>query len=864
MWDLLMNDRKLKGEVLQKAALQAFNLGDYYAALPLYAEAEDNYRAAFGVPGDRVFFMQASGVRCLGEMVEQRPGFIELYRSEAKRFLGEWTDSEIKSKISTSRVEEAIAFSSWITTGLGSNFFYDAYVAAGAGQFSEARALIRKAIGELPEHPERNAMTALARASIERFFIDEEMAKRRIDRNLRDVAKFNLQAARVLRLPAKTISRQAEAISRRRYVALSEALKWRATERLNRHSASNDVALAFLTDAERFLKRAENYSRIAHSKGTASNLLSIQVTQLSYAYLTVRVRGALMRFMLSADEEQFNTAMQAWKQAVETVNVLPKENKLNLFPRRFYSIEDLKLEELFLKAAKAFRNEQWLDCIDFLQEWIDRFPLEYRWSWRYSNVMVRLLGASVIANIYSEQVDRAAMRQQVQALDEFARSEPIGRAGRYFATEIVRLDQKRAAELKNSILHELCAYFPLDSITETYDRPRDTDLFQSLPSRIARGLSQPTATTQTQFEAAKVEFLASIEALLGYICDYDAQWSPTAIALPEPNIRSFLHFCKQFGWARKTQSERALNDLEVLVAQCEATSSAKEFSSLYEQGRQVVLKLLKFVPLRVSIETRYANLEQQDYVETSPDWCLDQAERNVIRVSVKSLALLPIEPGEYYLPPLWRTGTRYFYLVDPQDNNPLFPVRFKPRWDYWERALRNTLFWLPNGVAYHHLERAIELAAQSVPDDDDRPSPKVGALILKQGKVVAEAYRNEFGQTANMHAEETALDKCKKQDLTGAVAITTLEPCVAGRRHSKTTCAHLLLQAGIEHVVIGMLDPNPSIRGTSEGLFSKNKVSVYYFPTELRSEIRSLNEEFIEIQEKGQYRTIHHFQAHKD
>jgi pyrimidine deaminase RibD-like protein len=858
-----LNTERLKGAMFQKDALRAFNLGDLHAAYPLYGEAENCYRAAFKIPGDRVFFMQASAVRCLGELVEQRPNLIELYRAEANRFLVEWTDAEIKSKMSSERVEEAISFSRWIAVNLQSNIFHDAYMAARGGMLTEAQALFERAIAGLVEDPERDAVSALGRAKLELLAADQEMAKRRVDRNLRRVASANLRAARFLMLPPGTTSRQASTISRRRYIALSEALKWRATEYLGHHSLSNEDVLRSLECAERYLHRAAEYTRRAWLESTTANLPSIQHSVVKYTYLTVRERVALLRFMLTGDSQHFDAAIQAWRQAMETVSALSVEGRATLFPRYFYSSKDLEIEDVFLRAARAFRDERWNDSINLLQEWIDRSPIEYRWSWRYSNVLVRLLGTTVIANMFSQQPDRTALHEQIRRLDEFARNEPIGPTGRRFSAEIVGIDLRRAYERKDIILRELCSYFPLDSAVDTYDRPKDTDLFRSLPRRIARGFSQAPAVTETQVAVSKVELLSSIEAFLGYICDYDAQWSHPAVELPQPGIRPFVHFCRQFSWAGRQENEQALGELEALVSQCEAASSAKDYSPLYEQVRQTICRLLKFAPLKVSLSSKFTDIDENAYIETLPDWSIDDLERSSIRISVSSDALLPIEPGEYYLPPLWRNGTRLFYRVDPNDNSPLHPVRFKPRWDYWDRALRNTLFWLPNGVTYQHLERAVELAAKSIPDDDERSSPSVGALILKEGEVLAEAYRNEFGQHANMHAEETALDKCKKIDLAGAVAITTLEPCVDGRRHSKTTCAHLLLQAGIEHVIIGMLDPNPRIRGTSEGLFSKNGVSVYYFPSELRDQIRALNRDFIQAQEKGQFRTIHHYHAQK-
>jgi hypothetical protein len=705
----------------QFAALRAFNLGDLHTAYPLYLEAEAHYRAAFPPPpGDRVFFMQASAVRCLGELIEQRPALSELYGNEANRCLAEWTQDTIKARVSSRHVEEALSFRSWIKSnfeGPGSNIFYDANLAVEAGNFEEAEVLLDKTIGDLTEsaHPERDAILAIARSKREMLVAKEEIMKRRVDRDPRKVAWAWLRAAKASCLPAQTSSTQADILSRHRYVALSEALKWRAVKSLNQQRTSNEVRQKSLEDAERFLRRAVNYPRTAHSKGRGDKVPAAHDSRLAYSYQTVRERLALMRFMLTGDDQHFDIAIQAWAEALKIANTL-SEKKATLFPHRFYSLKDLELEELFLNAARAFRNAQWADCVAFLQKWINNFPIEYRWSWRYSNVLVRLLGASVIAKICSGngQLDRGAVRQQIRDLDNVARTEPIGPAGRYFADEIVRLEGKSAAIAQQTILQHLYPYFPLDSSVDFYGRPAEIDPFQSLSSRIHRGLCLPTATTPTQLEMAKVEFFASVEALLGYVCDYDAQWSPTRMSLPEPSICGFLRFCEQFGWATKPPGKQLLNQLEAVIAHCEAAATAKEFATLYEQGRQIVRQFLYLAPLRVSLKSRFDSIEQQDYTDAAPDWCLDRTERKSIRISVKSEALLPIEPGEYYLPPPWRTGTRLFYLVDPDDNNPLFPVRFEPRWDYWDQA---ALFSLPGGerplvitegkTDWQHLKRAL-------------------------------------------------------------------------------------------------------------------------------------------------------------
>jgi hypothetical protein len=83
--------------------------------------------------------MHGWAVRCLGDLTEQRPGLIELYRNEANRLLAEWTEETLKASVSPGRISEALAIRLWIKSDLeatGSNIFYDANLAAEAGSFS--------------------------------------------------------------------------------------------------------------------------------------------------------------------------------------------------------------------------------------------------------------------------------------------------------------------------------------------------------------------------------------------------------------------------------------------------------------------------------------------------------------------------------------------------------------------------------------------------------------------------------------------------------------------------------------------------------------------------------------------------------
>jgi len=135
---------------------------------------------------------------------------------------------------------------------------------------------------------------------------------------------------------------------------------------------------------------------------------------------------------------------------------------------------------------------------------------------------------------------------------------------------------------------------------------------------------------------------------------------------------------------------------------------------------------------------------------------------------------------------------------------------------------------------------AIELSKKSKPEDD-RPHPKVGTVVVKEGTIIGKAFRGQISK--GDHAEYTVLERMLGGlDLTGTTLYTTLEPCTT-RSHDKVPCANRIIKRGIGRVVIGMLDPNPSIQG--KGMYTLDEAGVKVQLAErLTDEIKELNEQF--------------------
>lgn len=138
-----------------------------------------------------------------------------------------------------------------------------------------------------------------------------------------------------------------------------------------------------------------------------------------------------------------------------------------------------------------------------------------------------------------------------------------------------------------------------------------------------------------------------------------------------------------------------------------------------------------------------------------------------------------------------------------------------------------------------HMKRALQLARRGL--CTAHPNPRVGCVVARGGKIIAEAFHKKAGEA---HAEAAALAQAGRA-AEGADVFVTLAPC---RHHGRTPpCAAQLAAAGVARVVAACEDPNPAAAG---GLAELRAAGVRAECGLLAAEARELNAGFFMRHEK--------------
>src|SRR3954454_397439 len=135
-----------------------------------------------------------------------------------------------------------------------------------------------------------------------------------------------------------------------------------------------------------------------------------------------------------------------------------------------------------------------------------------------------------------------------------------------------------------------------------------------------------------------------------------------------------------------------------------------------------------------------------------------------------------------------------------------------------------------------HLTRAIALAEKG--RGKVSPNPMVGAVIVRDGKVLGEGFHAAYGEA---HAERAALTACA-DDPRGGTLYVSLEPCC---HHGRTPpCTDAIVEAGIRRVVVASDDPTEKASGRGLGILRDEGVDVQTVDGEVSRSARLLNQAF--------------------
>ncbi len=140
-----------------------------------------------------------------------------------------------------------------------------------------------------------------------------------------------------------------------------------------------------------------------------------------------------------------------------------------------------------------------------------------------------------------------------------------------------------------------------------------------------------------------------------------------------------------------------------------------------------------------------------------------------------------------------------------------------------------------------HLARALELARRGLYTTD--PNPRVGCVIVQNGRVVGEGFHERAGAP---HAEINAL-RAAGDAARGATVYLTLEPCC---HHGKTPpCTSALVSAGVARAVAAMPDPNPRVAG--QGFAELKQAGIETASGLMQAEAEALNPGFASRMRRG-------------
>lgn len=145
---------------------------------------------------------------------------------------------------------------------------------------------------------------------------------------------------------------------------------------------------------------------------------------------------------------------------------------------------------------------------------------------------------------------------------------------------------------------------------------------------------------------------------------------------------------------------------------------------------------------------------------------------------------------------------------------------------------------MPKDPHAEYMSIALKLARKA--EGMTSPNPLVGAVVVKDGKVIGRGYHKKAGMP---HAEIEAFSDADKKgrDVKGAALYVTLEPCCHTDKRTPP-CVDAIIERGISRVIVGARDPNPKVSGN--GIRTLRKKGIEVITGVLEESALEMNEPF--------------------
>lgn len=335
----------------------------------------------------------------------------------------------------------------------------------------------------------------------------------------------------------------------------------------------------------------------------------------------------------------------------------------SIFPNRFYSIEDLSNEALFIAAYRSFLSHDFKSCASNLNQWIDRSKA-FEGTWRYNNVKVRFLVSEfldLLASVASSIKDR---QEILHAIRRTIRHEPVGLACLELINQAELMEHMYASGFlgeaqRSSIFQIMTELFPLDAHPEeikslgVYEKYK-YDQFEVLPRYFAE-------TFQTALQLADRNLPEECGRLLN---DF---------------LRAFLVIANEYHYSKANAFKNAdwfkglpanlKVEFEHLTLEELANSLVELIRALWNKYPSDTAPFTRLIAFIAELRSQTMNAEKSlAYVR---DEVVNKLSRSVFPhiVSVEDEHKLDADTVEYRVRRLWKRGIPAALVLHGKTNN---------------------------------------------------------------------------------------------------------------------------------------------------------------------------------------------------